>query len=25
MKPVVARLTDQDIIDLTAYIGSLQP
>jgi cytochrome c553 len=25
MKPVVARLTDQDIVDLTAYIGSLQP
>jgi cytochrome c553 len=25
MKPVVARLTDQDIIDLTAYIGSLKP
>jgi cytochrome c553 len=25
MKPVVARLTDQDIIDLVAYIGSLQP
>jgi cytochrome c553 len=25
MKPVVARLTDQDIIDLTAYIASLQP
>ena len=25
MKPVVARLTDQDIVDLTAYIASLQP
>ena len=25
MKPVVANLTDQDIIDLTAYIASLQP
>jgi cytochrome c553 len=25
MKPVVARLTDQDIVDLTAYIGSLRP
>jgi cytochrome c553 len=25
MKPVVAHLTDQDIIDLTAYIASLQP
>jgi cytochrome c553 len=25
MKPVVANLTDQDIVDLTAYIGSLQP
>jgi cytochrome c553 len=25
MKPVVAKLTDQDIIDLTAYIASLQP
>jgi cytochrome c553 len=25
MKPVVAHLTDQDIVDLTAYIGSLHP
>jgi cytochrome c553 len=25
MKPVVAHLTDQDIVDLTAYIASLQP
>jgi cytochrome c553 len=25
MKPVVARLTDQDVIDLTAYIASVQP
>jgi cytochrome c553 len=25
MKPVVANLTDQDIVDLTAYIASLQP
>jgi cytochrome c553 len=25
MKPVVAHLTDQDIVDLTAYIVSLQP
>ncbi|HEY2823002.1 MAG TPA: c-type cytochrome [Candidatus Acidoferrum sp.] len=25
MKPVVARLTDQDIVDLMAYIASLQP
>jgi cytochrome c553 len=25
MKPVVARLTDQDIVDLTAYIASLNP
>ncbi|HTS09287.1 MAG TPA: c-type cytochrome [Candidatus Eisenbacteria bacterium] len=25
MKRVVAKLTDQDIVDLTAYIGSLQP
>jgi cytochrome c553 len=25
MKPVVARLTDQDIVDLTAYIASLRP
>jgi len=25
MKPVVAHLTDQDIVDLTAYIISLQP
>jgi len=25
MKPVVVRLTDQDIVDLTAYIVSLQP
>jgi len=25
MKPVVANLTDQDIVDLTAYIVSLQP
>jgi cytochrome c553 len=25
MKPVVVHLTDQDIVDLTAYIGSLQP
>jgi cytochrome c553 len=25
MRPVVARLTDQDIVDLTAYIASLQP
>jgi len=25
MKPVVANLTDQDIIDVTAYIASLQP
>jgi cytochrome c553 len=25
MKPVVAHLSDQDIIDLTAYIASLQP
>lgn len=25
MKPVVANLTDRDIVDLTAYIASLQP
>jgi cytochrome c553 len=25
MKPVVAKLTDRDIVDLTAYIVSLQP
>jgi cytochrome c553 len=25
MKPIVAHLTDQDIVDLTAYIVSLQP
>ncbi len=25
MKPVVANLTDQDIVDLTAYIASLEP
>jgi cytochrome c553 len=25
MKPVVAKLTDQDIVDLTAYIASLEP
>ncbi len=25
MKPVVAKLTDQDIVDLTAYIAPLQP
>jgi cytochrome c553 len=25
MKPVVANLTDQDIVDLTAYLASLQP
>jgi cytochrome c553 len=25
MKPIVANLTDQDIVDLTAYIASLQP
>ncbi len=25
MKPVVAHLTDQDIVDLTAYIASLEP
>jgi len=25
MKSVVANLTDQDIVDLTAYIASLQP
>lgn len=25
MKPVVARLTDQDIVDLAAYIASLEP
>jgi cytochrome c553 len=25
MKPVVANLTDQDIVDLTAYIASLHP
>ena len=25
MKPVVARLTDQDIVDLTAYTASLRP
>lgn len=25
MKPVVSHLTDQDIVDLTAYIASLQP
>jgi cytochrome c553 len=25
MKPVVANLTDQDIVDVTAYIASLQP
>jgi cytochrome c553 len=25
MKPIVANLTDADIVDLTAYIGSLQP
>ena len=25
MKPVVTHLTDQDIVDLTAYIASLQP
>jgi cytochrome c553 len=25
MKPVVAHLTDRDIVDLTAYIASLQP
>jgi cytochrome c553 len=25
MKPVVANLTDQDIVDLTGYIASLQP
>lgn len=25
MKPVVARLTDQDVVDLTAYIASLEP
>jgi cytochrome c553 len=25
MKPVVARLTDQDVVDLTAYVASLEP
>jgi cytochrome c553 len=25
MKPVVANLTDRDVVDLTAYIASLQP
>jgi cytochrome c553 len=25
MKPVVGNLTDRDIVDLTAYIASLQP
>jgi cytochrome c553 len=25
MKRVVSKLTEQDIVDVTAYIGSLQP
>jgi len=25
MKPVVDRLTDEDIINLSAYLGSLAP
>lgn len=25
MKPVVAKLTDEDIVDLAAYVASLQP
>ena len=25
MKPVVARLTDADIVNLTAYLASLDP
>jgi len=25
MKPVVMRLTDEDIVDLSAYVASLQP
>jgi len=25
MKPVVMKLTDEDIVDLSAYVASLQP
>jgi cytochrome c553 len=25
MKPVVMRITDEDIVDLSAYVASLQP